>query len=186
LYRVILTDEQRSELKRRAHRRDIRPQVRDRLEMVRLSDNGLSVPQIGDLLDVHEQTVRRWIKSFLTGGLDALQSQPSGGVLAGKVSAFTPEMIAALAQEIEQGKRTWSAPQMADWVDATFGVRLSPARIGLHMKRAGLVYKRTNRTLKHKQKVEEVSAKQTTLSLLKGGQKAGSSMCAISTRRASA
>jgi transposase len=172
VYHIILTDEQRSELKHRSHRRDIRPEVRDRLEMVRLSDSGLNVPQIGALLDVHEQTVRRWIKSFLAGGFDALQSQPSGGVLAGKVSAFTPEMIAALRQEIEQGKRTWSAPQMADWVDATFDVRLSPARIGYHMKRAGLVYKRTNRTLKHKQKAEEVSAKRATLALLKGGPKA--------------
>lgn len=158
MYRVILTDEQRFELKRRARRRDIGPEVRDRLEMLRLSDKGLSVPQISDLLDLHEQTVRHWIKSFLNGGFDALQNRPSGGVLAGKVSAFTPEMIALLYKEIEQGKRTWSAPQMADWVDATFGVRLSPARISLHMKRAGLVYKRTNRTLKHKQKAEEVSA----------------------------
>lgn len=173
MYRVILTDEQRSELNRRAHRRDIRPEVRDRLEMVRLSGSGLSVPKIGGLLAVHEQTVRYWIKAFLVGGFDALQSRPSGGVLAGKVSAFTPEMIAALRQEIEEGKRTWSAPQMADWVDENFGVRLSPARIAIHMKRAGLVYKRTNRTLKHKQKAEEVSAKRTTLALLKGGPKAG-------------
>jgi len=172
LYRVILTNEQRLELNRRAHRRDIRPEVRDRLEMVRLSDSGLSVPKISRLLAVHEQTVRHWIKAFLTGGFDALQSRPSGGVVAGKVSAFTPDMVAALRQEIEQGKRTWSAPQMADWVDATFRVRLSPARIAVHMKRAGLVYKRTNRTLKHKQKAEEVSAKRTTLSLLKGGPKA--------------
>lgn len=141
--------------------------------MVRLSNKGLSVPQIADLLDLHEQTVRHWIKSFMKGGFDALQNRPSGGVLAGKVSAFTPEMIAALYKEIEQGKRTWTAPQMADWVDATFGVRLSPTRIALHMKRAGLVYKRTNRTLKHKQKAEEVSAKQVTLALLKGGPKAG-------------
>ena len=173
MYRVILTDEQRSELNRRAHRREIRPEVRDRLEMVRLSDSGLSVPKIGDLLAVHEQTVRYWIKAFLTGGFDALQSRPSGGVMPGKVSTFTSEMIAALRQEIEHGKRTWSAPQMADWVDQSFGVRLSPARIAIHMKRAGLVYKRTNRTLKHKQKAEEVSAKRTTLSLLKGGPKAG-------------
>lgn len=140
--------------------------------MVRLSDSGLSIPKIGDLLGLHEQTVRHWIKAFLTGGFDALHNRPSGGVLAGKVSAFTPEMIAALSQAIELGKRTWSAPQMADWVDATFGVRLSPARIGFHMKRAGLVYKRTNRTLKHKQKAEEVSAKRATLALLKGGPKA--------------
>ena len=173
MYRVILTDEQRSEINHRARQRGIRPEERDRLEMLRLSDSGLSVPKIGRLLGLHEQTVRLWIKAFLSGGFDALKSHPRGGALAGKVSALTPPMIAALRQEIEDGTRTWTARQMADWLDQTYGVRLSPERVAIHMKRAGLVYKRTNRTLKHKQKAEEVSAKRTTLSLLKGGPKAG-------------
>ena len=47
LYRIHLSEEQRLELKRRASSRKTVPRTRDRLEMVRLSDAGFSVPQIG-------------------------------------------------------------------------------------------------------------------------------------------
>src|SRR5579864_7302079 len=173
MYHVILTDEQRCDLNRRARRQGASAEIRDRLEMVRLSDIGLSVPKIARELGRHEQTVRLWIKAFLSGGFDNLASQPRGGLIAGKASALTPEMMAALQKEIEQGKRTWTASQIADWFDEKFGVRQSAGRICFRMKQAGLVYKRTNRTLKHKQKAEEVSARRTTLALLKGGAKAG-------------
>ena len=140
--------------------------------MVRLSDAGSSVPMVSRLLGLHEQTVRQWIKAFLSGGFDALHNKPRGGTLAGKVSRLTPAMIEALRQEIKQGKRTWTARQMADWLAQSYGVRLSARRVSVHMKRAGLVYKRTNRSLKHKQKTDEVAAGRSTLQMLKGGPKA--------------
>ena len=40
MYRITLTDEQRRELRERAHRAGLAPSTRDRLEMVRLSDAG--------------------------------------------------------------------------------------------------------------------------------------------------
>lgn len=140
--------------------------------MIRLSDAGLKVPAIGSSMGRNDQTVRQWVKAYLSGGFDALESKPRGGAVSGKVSAFTPAMREALRQEIRKGERTWTARQMADWLYESFGLRLSPERVGIHMKRAGLVYKRTNRTLKHKQKAEEVSAKRSTLEQLKGGPKA--------------
>ena len=57
-YRVTLTDQQRQELNRRAHQRDIAPSTRDRLEMVRLCDAGWRIPQIARPLGQHHQTVR--------------------------------------------------------------------------------------------------------------------------------
>ena len=51
MYQVQLTDAQRDELERRAHDPRTQPRTRDRLEMVRLSDAGWSVPRIaGQLL----------------------------------------------------------------------------------------------------------------------------------------
>lgn len=59
MYRVSLTDEERQELKRRAHQAGIAPSTRDRLEMVRLASAGWSIPQIAGHMEQHEQTVRR-------------------------------------------------------------------------------------------------------------------------------
>ena len=108
------------------------PSTRDRLEMVRLSDAGWSVPRIARHLGQHEQTVRAWIKAFLAGGFDALPNKPRGG----KVSALTAPMLESVRAEVARGERTWTAAQLADWVAEHHGVRLSADRVRIHLRRA--------------------------------------------------
>lgn len=59
MIRVCLTPAQRTALHQRARARVVAPRLRDRLEMVRLSDLGWTVPQIAAYLDCHHQTVRK-------------------------------------------------------------------------------------------------------------------------------
>lgn len=165
MYRVILTTEQRVELNRRTHQAPVVPSTRDRLEMIRLSDAGWSIPKIARHLRQHEQTVRFWIKAYLDGGFDALANKPRGG----KTSVLTPQILAALVAEVSKGERTWSAGQIVVWLAQHHQVHLSADWIRVHLKRADLRYKRTSRSLKHKQKAEEVAAKQATLETLKKG-----------------
>jgi transposase len=155
MYRVRLTDAQREELQRCAHEKSVMPRTRDRLEMVRLSDAGWSVPQIAVHLSIHEQRVRYYIKAFLAHGFDALPDRPHPG----QRSALTPAMEAAIRQEMRQTARTWTAAQLADWVAARFDVRLTPDHLSRRLKRARFAYQRTGRSLKHKRKPEEVAQK---------------------------
>ncbi len=159
MYRVLLTDDQRDELRRRTRQATIAPATRDRLEMVRLADAGWSVPKIAQHLGAHEQTVRAWIKAFLVGGFDALPNKPRGG----DQSALTAAMLAAVRTEVGTGTRTWSASDIADWVAEHYGLRLSPGRMRVHLKRAKLSYQRTSRSLKHKQQPEQVAARKAEL-----------------------
>lgn len=159
MYRIPLTDAQRHDLQRRTQQRGMMPSTRDRLEMVRLADAGWSVPRIARHLGHHEQTVRAWIKAFLCGGFDALPNKPRGG----KHSALTPPILAALRAELASAQRTWTAPQLADWVAAHHGVRRSPGRLRVHLKRAQITWQRTSRSLRHKQDPAEVAARQAVL-----------------------
>jgi putative transposase len=134
MYRVTLTNEQRQELQRRTRQVGIAPSTRDRLEMVRLSDAGWSVPKIARHLGLHEQTVRAWIKAFISRGFDALTNTPRGG----DTSELTPVMLEAVRAEVAKGTRTWSAGEIADWVANQHGVRISPGRMRVHLKRAKL------------------------------------------------
>lgn len=162
MYRITLTNAQRLELQHRARQPGIAASTRDRLEMVRLSDVGWSVPKIAQYLGAHEQTVRSWIKAFLAGSFDALPNKPRGG----KQSALTPAMLEAVRAELAPGQRTWDAGQLADWVAEHHGVRVSASRLRIHLKRAKLSYKRTSRSLRHKQKPDEVAEKQAMLQVL--------------------
>ncbi len=165
MYRVTLTDELRTELNQRAHQTGIAPSTRDRLEMVRLSDAGWSIPRIALHLHQHEQTVRYWIKAFLTKGFDALTNQPRGGSL----SQLTLAILEAVGQELDKAERTWNAQQLADWIAQTCGVRVQAGQVRRKLRRAGLSYKRTSRSLRHKQNPTEVAAKKEALDTLEKG-----------------
>ena len=105
--RVKLTDAQREEWNRRAHEPGVMPRTRDRLERVRLSDAGWSIPKIAPHLGVCEDRVRYGIKRFLEAGFDALPDRPH----VGQSSSLTPAMLQAIRSEIEKGDRACSAVQ---------------------------------------------------------------------------
>lgn len=155
MYRVALTDVQRDELHRRAHTPGVQPRTRDRLEMVRLSAAGWSPPQIAAHLQISDKRVRHYLKAFLAAGFDALPDRPHPGM----TSPLTPAIEAALRQELRQDERTWTAAQLAAWVDEQFGVRLTPDALTRRLKRARIAWKRTSRSVKHKQQPEAVAAK---------------------------
>lgn len=159
MYRVRLTDAQKEELRRRTHDPAVKPRTRDRLEMVRLSDAGWSVPRIAQHLGLCEATLRSWIVAFLTQGFDALPDRPHPG----QQSSLTPEMEAKIRQELRRDERTWTTQQLAAWVEQQCGVRLSPDHLGRRLKRAGIRWKRTARSLKHKQDPAEVAAKEAEM-----------------------
>jgi putative transposase len=159
MYRITLTDEQRQDLRARTRQAGLAPSTRDRLEMVRLADAGWSAPRIARHLDQHEQTVRTWIKAFLEGGFDALPNKPRGG----KASALSAPLLESVRAEVARGTRTWTAAQLAAWVAERHGVRLSADRVRIHLRRAGISWQRTSRTLRHKQDTAEVAEREAVL-----------------------
>jgi len=171
MYRVQFDDDAQQELIRRAHQQNVAPNTRDRLEMLRLSNAGWSIPRIAEHLRIHEQTVRRWIKTFLLEGFDALVDPPRPG----KPSAITEEILAAVREWIGKGDRIWSAGQIAAEVARIYGVRRSVDQWRRLLRRDKLGYKRTSRNLKHKQDPDLVATKKTELEALqKRGTKARS------------
>jgi transposase len=167
VYRVCLSEEQRRELQRRARDKSTMPRTRDRLEMVRLSDAGWSIPKIAGHLGLDEQRVRFWIKAFLAGGFEALPDKAH----LGRKSALSPPILEGLRVQLSQGNRTWTARQIAEWVAAEHGVALSPMHLCKLLKRAKLSYKRTTRSLEHKQKPDQVERKSADLDTLKRGHR---------------
>lgn len=159
MYRITLSDDQCRELRERARQAGLAPSTRDRLEVVRLADAGWSVPRIARHLGQHEQTVRAWIKAFLAGGFDALPNKSRGG----KRSALSAPMLESARAEVATGRRTWTAAQLADWVAERHGVRLSADRVRVHLRRAGISWQRTSRTLRHKQDLAEVAERAAVL-----------------------
>ena len=145
MFRVSLSDEQREELRRRTHAAGVSPTVRDRLEMVRLSSAGWSVPRIAQHLGVHEQTVRRYVKTYLAHGFAGLAPRPRPG----RPSRIQVGDLEAVEQLLDQADRTWTAPQLVAWLEAERGVLLCRDHLGRLLRRRGFRWKRTKASVAH-------------------------------------
>jgi transposase len=146
--RVELTDAQREELRVRTHETGIAPRTRDRLEMVRLSDAGWTVPRIAAHLGAHEQTVRKYVKTFLADGFAALPDRPRPG----RPPVVTEDHLRAVEALLDAGGRTWTTRQLVDWLERERGVRVHPDHLSrlLHARRFG--WQRTVTSVAHKRR----------------------------------
>jgi transposase len=166
MYRVTLTDEQITELNRRCQDKQTTPRTRDRLEMVRLSHARWSVPKIAQHFGRTQSRVRHWIKTFLIEGFDGLEGKKAPGA----APRITQVMLHQIKQQVGNDGRTWTAPQIVAWLQEKHGVSVHRNYLSGLLVKNGMRYKRTTRTVRHKQKPEQVAAKKADLETLKKGQ----------------
>jgi len=148
--RVLLSDDQRADLNRRLRAPTTAPRVRERLEMVRLSSLGHTIPVIARTLGLHHQTVRKYLKLFQTSGIDALADRPRSG----RPRVVTDQHLTALTALLDtaaNGERTWTAPQLVAWLHDQFAITVSAGWLAELLKTRHYRWKRTYRSVRHKQ-----------------------------------
>jgi transposase len=132
----------------RALRRDagLRPAERDRVEAVLLSAEGWSPPRIARHLGRHAATVRQVLKRFRAAGPGGLRrARPGPPPDAARRSAVTAALAELLARD-----RTWTSAQLAAAL-AEFDIALSARQTRKYLKAMGAGWRRTVRTLRHRQ-----------------------------------
>jgi putative transposase len=145
MIRTQIDDATRDELQA-LRRKPLPPKVRDRIEMVILSDAGWSAPRIATHLGYCGQTVRDLLRAFLARGLDALHPFRSGPAPdIARRDRVADELRRLLAED-----RTWTSRQLSQAL-AERGISLGSRQVRRHLKRLNAGYRRTASTLKHKQ-----------------------------------
>src|SRR5512142_428798 len=145
MIRILLDDPTRDEL-RALRRTELPPKVRDRIEMVCLSDAGWSAPKIAAHLGSHPQTVRDLLRAFLARGTAALYPFRSGPATA----AERYDRVAAALRELLAQGRTWTSAQLSRALSEC-GIELGARQVRRYLKRMGARYRRTAQTLRHEQ-----------------------------------
>src|SRR5512147_747075 len=161
MIRIMLDDATRDEL-RTPRRADLPPKVRDRIEMVDLSDAGWSAPRIARHLGYHPQTVRDLLRAFLARGTAALRPLRSGPAPDAERRGRVADALRTLLGE----DRTRTSGQLSR-APAERGIALGPRQVRRHLKRMGARYRRTAQTLKHKQDPAKAERARRVLANLK-------------------
>lgn len=147
-----------------------------RAQMVRLSAQGQTVSQIGDLWGTSAQTVRNTLKRFNREGLAALADKPRRG----RPRKATERYVMLLKQVVQTSPRdlgypfsSWTLERLREYVGRQTGVLLSPRYLSQLMGKYGIVYRRPKHVMGHLRDGEEYDEKQAVLDFLKKAQRHG-------------
>lgn len=164
MIRLKLSDEQQQELQRRLRQRHASRVPALRLDIVRLAADGWRIPAIARHLDCHEQTARKFVKAFRDRSFAGLEDRPRPGPHRRLLDAH----LQALENLLDRTERTWTAPQLAAWLEREQGVRVHPDYLRRVLHRRRFAYKRTKRDVAHKRKDPALhDAKAAELEVLK-------------------
>jgi transposase len=181
MIRVRLTEAGRAAVVRQQRAPTTPLPLRARCQMVLLSADGWSPPRIARHLAFHPHTVRAVLRRMQTRGLEGLAADPPGPA---PDTAARAAAAAALEPLLDQ-ERTWTAGQLAAAATAA-GTPLSERQTRRHLRRMDARWRRTSRTLAHKQDAARVATASQTLVALKRGRPPTASRSSISTNAASA
>jgi putative transposase len=166
MLRITLTDDEETVLQRLRREPGLRPLERARVEIVLLAAAGWSAPRIAAHLRRCGPTVRTTLRRFQATGAEGLRQQRTGP----PPDTARREQVSAALQRLLDQDRTWTAAQLAAALGDD-GIALSTRQTRKYLGRMGSRWRRTVRTLAHKQDVTKVAHAVYTLGALKKGRK---------------
>lgn len=143
-------------------RTDLPAKVRDRLEMVALSDAGWSPPRIAAHLGYCAPTVRGTLKDFSGRGTEALFPRRTGPAPDTARRGRVTDALRRLLSE----DRTWTSRQLSEALQG-LGLAIGPRQARRYLAMLDAGYLRTATTVEHKQDPAKAAKAERVLDGLK-------------------
>lgn len=122
------------------------PRMRTRAQMILLSaEQGLSAPQIAEIVRESARTVQRWLNRYQAEGIQGLYDAPRSGS-PGKVTPLYKDLLLASVRRrprvLGLPYSLWTLDRLADYMAEQTGVRICPEAVRKHLKAKGIVVSR--------------------------------------------
>ena len=133
---------------------------RTRLLAARMLDEGLEAVQIARILQVDDQSVRRWDRIRRVKGVDGLKgSKPTGAPrkLTEQQRQQIPQLLAQPPQHYQLEGWLWTSKLVGTLIEQRFGVRYHHDHVSCLLRELGLSYQRPARRAKERdeQQIEQ-------------------------------
>lgn len=164
---VQLTPEEDARLREIEQDPYLKPKVRLRAQVLRLSGRGESVEQIAAYTGRSPASVLRDFDRWEGRGLEGL----ADAAAPGNPPRITEEVRSFLKEKLSNAERTWNATQFAEIVEKHFGIGVSPEAVRQHLLSMGYRWKRTRYVPSRPPDPEEEREARADLEELKRGPK---------------
>lgn len=131
-----LTSQEREEIKR-LHRSCRERKYADKLKALLLLDKGYSCVEVGEMLLLDDDTIRKYREQYLSCGAESLLQDNNKG----RFSYLNSMQLELLNQELENTTYADSKGIIA-WISTQFNITYSPSGITALLNRMGFVYKK--------------------------------------------
>lgn len=174
---IPVTTEQRAVVEGLLRQPQLKPRLRERLEMVKAAALGHDLATIVAWSGRSAETVRHWLGRFVAGGAAALADAPRPGRPAEADAAYRQ----ALTRAVETAPPSlglpydvWTSPRLSAYLAETTGVRIAPGWLRVLLAQERFACGRPKHTLGHLQDPDEVAACERELAAVgeKGGRRA--------------
>jgi transposase len=144
------------------YRRTNEADMRSRCQMILLSNEGLSPPQIAKLVRYNRRTVTRFLQQYETEGIQGLMTKPRSGRPPKVTAVYEAQLLEAVEQpprELNLPFSNWTTANLAEYLLELTGIELSARQVENILKTNDWRLRRPVRTVKHKQDPELVQEK---------------------------
>jgi len=131
-----LTQQEREQIKQ-LHRNCQKRRYADKLKALLLLDKGFSCVEVGEMLLLDDDTIRKYREQYLSFGAESLlQDNNKGGF-----SYLDSKQLALLNKELERNTYADSKGIIV-WISTNFNITYTPSGITALLNRMGFVYKK--------------------------------------------
>jgi transposase len=167
---IRLTKEEDDQLRKIEQDPYLKPKVRLRAQVLRLSNRGSNMEKISSYTGRSAASVARDLDRWSERGLEGL----ADGTAPGNPPRITEEAKTFLREKLSE-ERTWNATQLAEALREEFGLVVTPEAVRQHLLSMGYSWKRTRYAPSKPPDPEKEREAREELEGLKRGLEKGSS-----------
>jgi transposase len=128
-----------------------RASLRTRAQIILLAaEQSLVAAQIGSIVRLNEQTVRRWLKRYTAEGLNGLMDIPRPGRPPKATSAYKQRLLQLVRQRprsLDQPFSLWTTQRLADVLAQETGIRVDAETVRRYLAASDIVLSRPQHTI---------------------------------------
>jgi transposase len=140
-----LSEEEARVIKKLAHSRTASARLVQRAKIIELAQEGRTIPQIVQLLQVSEPMVRQWWKRFEQHGVVGLEDAPRSGAptrYTAENKARVLEAALTRPSDLNLGFSSWTFERLAAYVREQLGLTMKKTRIFEILQEEGLRWRK--------------------------------------------